>query len=182
MRNLLVSAIAIFVFISCHDGDEKHDTNGADSTGNSKDSVITQNDPLTIIGDSVEIPSFEIEISLSDKANEKLKKEKESIKVAAYFSGIPKDTTLEEYRHSGEYPVTMSEKELLDTRTAKFEGIRFSRSLYDSLANKNITLLINVFSGRRSSKLNFLNCDILQDSISAIKGKHFVLKGKLIGE
>ena len=186
MRNLLIIVLTVFVFVSCNDSDEKHDTTGGDTTATSdpksKDSVVPRNDLLTIIGDSVEIPSFEIEISLSDKANAKLKKEKESIKVAAYFSGIPKDTTEPEYLKSGDYPLANAERELIDTRTVKFENVRFPKSLYESLASKNITLLINVFSGRRASNLNFLNVDILQDSMSAIKGKHFVLKGKLIGE
>jgi hypothetical protein len=44
----------------------------------------------------------------------------------------------------------------------------------------NVT--VNVFSGRRSTKVNLLDCDIAEDSVSAVGGKRFVIKGKLIGE
>lgn len=144
--------------------------------------VLNNNYDVEFKGDSVVIPSFEIEIKLSNKAEEKLKKSKETIIVAAYFSGIPKDTTLKEYVKTGEYAIGSCEKELQNERIAKFEGIRFSRSLYDTLSAKSLVVLINVFSGRKSTKVNLLDCDILQDSISKIKGKRSVIKGKLIGE
>ena len=125
---------------------------------------------------------FEIEVSLSNKAEEKLKAGKETIIVAAYFSGMPKDTTLTLLVENGEWGLGSREIELRTERVAKFEGIRFSRSLYDSVAPKSMNVLINVFSGRRSTDVNLLSCDILQDSVSAVGGKKFLLKGKLIAE
>ena len=116
------------------------------------------------------------------KANRKLKKDKETIIVAAFFTGQPKDTTSEMYRLNGEINVAYAEKELKDDRIARFEGVKFSKALYDSLADKDIQLLINIYSGRRSTNVNLLDCDILQDKMSALKEKKFVLKGKLIGE
>ena len=145
-------------------------------------SSLSETGYLKLNGDSVIIPSFEIEVSLSKKANEKLKTDKETIIVAAYFSGLPKDTTSKEYLKTGEFNITSSERELTDGRIAKFEGIKFSRALYDSLADKNIELLINIYSGRRSTKDNLLDCDIFYDKMSNIKGKKITVKGKLIGE
>ena len=40
---------------------------------------------LKIVGDSVEIPYFEIELKLSEKAEEKLKKDNESVIVKAFL-------------------------------------------------------------------------------------------------
>jgi hypothetical protein len=131
-------------------------------------------------GDSVIIPSFEITVSLSAKAKQKLKKDKETILVIAYFSGQPKDTTSEEYLKSGGMGITSAQREIKDSGIAKFEGVKFSKALYDSLADKDIQLLINVVSGRKSTKDNLLNCDILEDKMSRIKGKRFTIKGKLI--
>lgn len=131
-------------------------------------------------GDSVIIPSFEIAVSLSAKAKQKLMKDKETIVVIAYFSGQPKDTTSEEYLKSGEMGITSAQREIKDSGIAKFEDVKFSKALYDSLVDKDIQLLINVVSGRKSTKNNLLNCDILEDKMSRIKGKRFIIKGKLI--
>jgi hypothetical protein len=153
-----------------------------DTTSLKKDrsSLLNDSNYLVFTGDSVEIPSFEIEVSLSTKAEQKLKNDKETIIVKAFFSGIPKDTTLEEYKKEGQLGVVSSEIELFTSRVAVFRGIRFSKLMYDSLADKDINLLINIYSGRRSSKDNLLNCDILEDKMSHIKGRRFTIKGKLI--
>ena len=121
-------------------------------------------------------------MNLSSKAEEKLKAIRETIIVAAYFSGIPKDTTIKDYVKYGELAINSNERELSDNRIAKFEGIKFSRTLLDTIPAKNMNLLINVYSGRRSAKDNLLDCDILNKPISEIKGKKIILKGKLIGE
>jgi len=63
---------------------------------------------------------------------------------------------------------------------AKFENIRFPKPLYDSLSDKDIQLLINVFSGRHSSPDNLLDCGIIQEKMSKVKGKIFTIDCKLI--
>lgn len=89
---------------------------------------------------------------------------------------------LKEYVKNGEFAIGSREKELRSERVAKFEGIRFSKILYDSLVPKSMVVLINVYSGRRSTDVNLLDCGILQDSIHLVAGKRSLLKGKLIGE
>jgi hypothetical protein len=133
-------------------------------------------------GDSLIIPPFEIEVNLTEKANKKINNDKETIIVSAYFSGQPTDTTTKEYLENGEISITASERELSNGRVARFEGVKFSRLLYNSLADKDIQLLINIYSGRKSTNVNLLNCDILQDRMSNIKNKKFTIKGKLIGD
>lgn len=168
----------VFIF-SCSPQNEKQ----KDKEQSKNDTLVPNKDnDVLFIGDSVEIPSFEIEVILSNKAEEKIKTNKETIIVAAYFSGIPKDTTLKEYVKNGEYAIGSHEKELSSERVVKFEGIKFSRSLYDTLSPGSLVVLINVYSGRKSAKDNLLDCDILQDHISVVKGKRFLIKGKLIGE
>ena len=144
----------------------------------------TQNsDYLKIVGDSVEIPYFEIELKLSNKAEDKLKTNNETVILMAYFEGITNFENIpDKYKdridggfHLLSYPI-----ELTDKRLARFENIKFSKDLYDFLENKDIRLLINVFSGRKSSEFNLLHCDILEGFISEIKGKRFTINGKLI--
>lgn len=139
-------------------------------------------DYLKADGDSLIIPSFTIEVNLSALANAKLASDKETMIVAAWFSGQPKDSTSKEYVETGAMFVKSSEIELSNSRIANFEGIKFSKAKYDSLANKDIRVLINIFSGRKSSPDNLLDCEILTDKMSAVKGQKFVLAGKLISE
>jgi hypothetical protein len=133
-----------------------------------------------IEGDSLVIPPFEIGISLSPKAEIKLKKDKETIIVAAYFCGVPKDTTSEEYMQDGDIFVASDKIELTDARTAKFQGVKFSKSLYDSLRDKDIKLSVNIYSGRKSSLDNLLDGGLLSNKMSRVKGKSYSMKVKLI--
>ena len=109
--------------------------------------ILSRNDLgyLQLDGDSILIPDFEIEVSLSPKAEKKLKEDNETVIVSAMFSGTPKDTLSNEYQ---------------------FMGISVK----------------NYFSGRRSSENNILDVEILEDKMSVVKGKKYILKGKLIGE
>jgi len=177
--------IAAFL-LSCNSNDvKKNDTPAGDTTKvNKPDTSLTNNlGYFKIEGDSLVIPAFEIKVSLSPKAEEKLKARKETIIVAAYFSGQPKDTTIAEFQESGAMSVAVSHTEIRnDSIVAKIEGAKFARSLYDSLADKDIQVLINVYSGRRSGPDNLLACDILDEKMSAAQGKQFTIKGKLIIE
>ena len=183
-KYLFINGIIVLSLFSCASKNSNENGVLTPVTSNiftTKDSTVANNsEGFLYTGDSVEIPAFEIEIILSKKADQKLKAGKETIIVKAFFSGIPKDTTLKEYKEDGEIGIVFPEIELSNTRIAKFQGIRFSRKIYDALADKDISLLINVYSGRRSTSDNLLNCDILSEKISKVKGKRFTLHGKLI--
>jgi len=191
LMRILTFTVLIGLLISCNESTQKNNSDSLaqtqiDSISKEKPKLIEQKqvlDYLKIIGDSVEIPSFDIELKLSQKAEKKLKNDNESVIVMAYFSGDPIENIPNKYVDNVEmgelfllsYPI-----ELTDKRLAKFENIKFSLELYNLLANKDIRLLINVYSGRKSTNINLLDCGILQDSMSKIKGKRFTIKGKLI--
>lgn len=135
-----------------------------------------------IIGNQILLPKFEIELKLTESANKKLNEAKETIIVQAYFRGEPKDTTLEEYEDFGEFSIGQYRIELENERVAIFDSAIVSKDMFDQLADKNFEILINVFTGRRSSQYNLLDCDILQDLVLNVKDKRHVLEGKLIRE
>ena len=142
-----------------------------------------ESDYMKIVGDSVEIPYFEIKLELSKKAEEKLKTDNESIIVAAYFeSKVKKCDIPKKYKKNIEYNILhLTYKiELTDERLARFENIKISKELYDLLEDKDIYLLINVFTGRKSSENNLLDCEHVEGLMSKMKEKRFTLKGKLI--
>jgi hypothetical protein len=128
------------------------------------------------------IPSFEVKVNLSEAAEEKLKKDKETILVGADFSGIPKDKSSDYYRHLGWIEVASTKKELKNSRQVVFNNIKYSKTIYDSLADKDIQVNIYVVSGRRSNKNNLLDTDLISEKMSRAKGKKFVITGRLIEE
>jgi len=179
---IMVSAL----FLSCVSHEQKTDNTatGSDSINNSKAPGLTTDNTnyFKIDGDSMVIPSFDIEVSLSEKANEKLRNDKETVVVTAWFSGQPSDTSSKEYAASGAMFIQSARVELSNSRIAKFGGIKFSKASYDSLAGKDISVLVTIFSGRRSTQDNLLDCTILEEKMSAVKGRKFIVEGKLIAE
>ena len=175
------------LFTSCSirkTGDREHQVSG-DSVSNKsipETQAGTLNTSFRISGDSVLIPGFIIDLTLSPKAEKELKEKHESVIVQAYFAGEPKDTTTEEYIENGELNVGSYRIELFDKRIAKFENVKIAKTSLDALKDKNFEVLINVFSGRHATDLNILDCDILQEKILTVAGKKFVLNGKLIEE
>ncbi|MCK6649454.1 MAG: hypothetical protein L6Q66_07350 [Bacteroidia bacterium] len=189
---LLFAIFIIFSFTSCTNN-EKGMSNATDQS--IKDNLITSdkvlnseneisekrmNDKFEFAGDSVILPEFEIELKLSENAEKKLKSDKESIVVQAYFSGIPKDTTMEDYIEWGNIKIGSARIELFDKRIARFENIKIHKETLELLSDKNFEVLINVFTGRRSSSNNLLDTDIIQEGIDSIKSRRHLLKGKLI--
>lgn len=132
-------------------------------------------------GTEVIIPTFEIEVSNSLKANQTLTGQKETIIVAAFFSGEPMNE--KDRGEDGQMFIVNKEIELSgDNRIARFEGLKFPKATYAKLADKDISLLINVYSGRKSSENNLLDCGIMEDRASKFRNKRFMLGCKLIEE
>lgn len=188
MNQIIISLIIIIFFNSCSsssiNADDKLAEKSSIINNKSNDSVVTKpipmNDKFTFIGDSVLIPTFEIEVQLNDKAEKKLKTDKETIIVQAYFDGIPKDTTQEEFIEWGKTHIGSHGIELSNSRVARFQNVKISKIAFEELQDKNFEVLINVFSGRKSSLYNLLSCEILQEGIETIKAKRSILKGELI--
>lgn len=134
-----------------------------------------------MVGDSVVIPAFEVEVWETAKAAADMKKRKETVIVSAMFSGFPiheKDAS-----EVGTLDFLAKDMELSGTnRIARFEGLKFHKSVLDKLKDKDITLLINVFSGRKSSEDNLLNCGIVDAKASTFKNRRFLVNCHLISE
>lgn len=181
-----ISVIVLFIsvtFISCSQPTKEKEKPEPDTllvTKPKAEKPVTVSDYFKVVGDSATIPSFDIEVQLSEKAEKKLKDKKESVIVMAYFSGTPKDST--KYMEDGEYAVGEHSIELTDSRIAKFNGVKISKKMYESLFDLNIELLINVYSGRRAYRDNILDVSTIQKPISEFKDQKFIVTGKLIGE
>ena len=140
----------------------------------------------------VEIPFFEIELELSEMAERRLLQDRETIIIAAYFhsllsrveniENLPRRYRRHKNQHMGEISILSHSIEITDNRLVRFENLKMSKYLYNLLGEKNIFVLINVFSGRRSTNLNILHCAILIAPLNKFREKRFTLNGGLIGE
>ena len=184
----LTFAILLGLFLACNNNPTKTDNTDkslvqesltAPTDTKESETVETDEFGFKIISDSVVIPAFEIELKLSEKAEAKLKNDNETIIVAAYFSATPNENLLDE-DGDGIYAFLTYTIELSDKRLARLENLKFPKNIYDLMDDKDIVVQINVYSGRKSSEYNLLDCTAPGAPISEFKGKRHIVTGKLI--
>ena len=109
--------------------------------------------------------------------------------MAAYYTVPIEENVPETYKpfiSEGSMPEITVTHQKIDmpkgTYRAVFKDVKYDKKLYDVLTeqDRDVQLLINVFSGRKSSDLNLLNCDIFQDKMSVIAGKDYAISCTLI--
>jgi hypothetical protein len=114
----------------------------------------------------VPLPDFSVTITLSERARAKFQESKETIIVLGYFA---------DEIGAGELSLGIAEFELQQPGTVSFKNVIFLKENVEALRNPDYEVLINVFSGRRSSDQNLLSCepDHLQGPISTFQKKSF---------
>ncbi len=116
-----------------------------------------------------EFPDFSIQVVLTEKAQKKMKKSKETIIISFEFGN--------EISPDGDS--IQDEIELVDTFVANTKSIKIEPEKFLKFRS-DYEVLVNVYSGRKSSEYNLLSCDMIQDKITAIKGKTHDIKCDLI--
>jgi hypothetical protein len=130
-----------------------------------------------------DFPGFSVSVTLSDKARKTLTDRKETIIVAAYFTGSPKPGTPRKYiSDMGEIGLGETDVEIRLGEIAKFGTVNLKKDALNQVDKSGPQILINVFSGRKSSKDNLLDCGIYEDALGPIQGKTVPIACKLIGE
>ncbi len=108
---------------------------------------------------------------------------KETVIVVGYLSGSPIPGTPKKYiDHIGEIDMGEVKREVAPGATAKFEQVKLNQPMIKWLNSQGPQLLINVYSGRKSSPNNLLDCGIYEGSLTAIEGQTIPIACKLIGE
>jgi hypothetical protein len=188
MTKFFFSFFVLAFLFSCNSPQPSKDETASGEKTGGKDSIAKKTDSAqpkkvdfyTLEGDSLLVPPFEIEISLSPKARKRIVDGHESIVVAVFLSGTPKDSSRAQLEDDGSFYVSDASKEISYGETAKFDRIKFPRKIYDQLADKDPDLTVNVYTGRKSSKYNLIHSDLLADKLSKIINKRFTLQAKLI--
>lgn len=128
-------------------------------------------------------PGFAVKVMPSENATTTLSKNKESVLVIAYLTGKPKPGARKKYfAHPGPIGLGEIEVEVPVGEVAKFREIEPKVDAFEQTDKQVPGLLINVVSGRRSSKDNLLDCDIYEGPVAPIRDGVIPINCKLIAE
>ncbi|MGO8757958.1 MAG: hypothetical protein ACLQG3_07525 [Terracidiphilus sp.] len=131
----------------------------------------------------VVLPGFTVKLTYSQKAIDTLVSRKETVIVAGYLYGFPKKGTPKRYIDEiGQIDLGEIKSEVAPGATAAFDKIEPGQALLKWLDSPGLQLLINVYSGRKSSPNNLLDCGIYEGPLQAVQGKSIPISCKLIGE
>ncbi len=129
------------------------------------------------------VPGFTVTVTYSQKAMAALAAGKETVIVVGYLSGSPIPGTPKKYiDHIGEIDMGEVKREIAPGATAKFDSVKLNQPMMKWLDSQGPQLLINVYSGRKSSPNNLLDCGIYEGALKAIQGQSIPIACKLIGE
>jgi hypothetical protein len=127
---------------------------------------------------------FTVKVELSEAARKKLTDNSETIIVAGYFTGHPRQGTEAQYLDikSGDVILGDVKQEVRPGETAIFKELNLNPDAIARIDSKGPHILINVFSGRRSSKNNLLDCGYYDGDFESVRGREILIRCQLIQE
>ncbi len=133
--------------------------------------------------DGYQPPSFNLKLSLTENAEAWLKHNNESIIVDAFFYGEAKNgANIVLDIKTGLYQLGGKQFELTDTREVSFFSFEFDPRKIAILANPDYRVIINVYSGRKSTPRNGLDCDAIMGPVSQIQNLQLTISCDLIDQ
>jgi hypothetical protein len=125
-----------------------------------------------------------VKVQLSDAARKKLIESKETIIVAGYFTGRPKQGIEARFLDikSGDVVLGDVKSEIRPGETAVFDELNLNPDALARIDSQGRHILIDVYSGRRSSKDNLLDCEVYDGAFESIHGRTIVISCQLIDE
>jgi hypothetical protein len=127
--------------------------------------------------------NFTVKITYSQKAMDTLVAGKETVIVAGYLTASPIAGTPKQYvDRMGELGLGEVDREIAPGAIATFSNVKPTVAMMKWVDSQGPQLLINVYSGRKSSPNNLLDCGIYEGSLAAIQGQSIPISCKLIGE
>jgi hypothetical protein len=131
------------------------------------------------------VHGFRVDVSFSEKAKKKLIESRETVIAIAYFTGTPRaEIPFKQYKQFASRPGPMglgeNEVEVLPGETVSFNDLKLKQNALPLIDSQGPQLLINVVSGRKSSKDNLLACGIFEGPLKAVEGTSIPIYCKLI--
>lgn len=132
-------------------------------------------------------PNFSVVVTLSQAAVAKLTAMKEQVSVSAMYSGTPtKEAEKKKIANEiGEVELGYEDqtRPLAGAQvTFTFAGKAFKTARTKWIQPGTAQLLINVYSARKASDDNLLDCGLFQDAVTLANSKPIAIACKLIGE
>jgi hypothetical protein len=130
------------------------------------------------------VPGFTVTVTYSEKATATLAASKETVIVAGYLYAFPiPGTPKQDVDHMGQIDMGHElKKEIALGATATFDSVKLDQPMMKWMNSQGPQLLINVYSGRKSSPNNLLDCGIYEGALKAVQGTSIPIACKLIGE
>jgi hypothetical protein len=130
-----------------------------------------------------DFPGFTVKLTFSDKASNTLLARKETVIVAAYLWGYPKPGTPKHLIDDiGQVDLGEVKSEVAPDKDAAFGDFQLKKDPLQQVDSRGPQLLINVFSGRKSSPNNLLDCGIYEGPLKSAREANIKVACKLIGE
>jgi hypothetical protein len=126
---------------------------------------------------------FDVDVTLSKLAADKLAAAKEKIIVAAYWGGEPTEKASKHAEGDGQISLGAERVTISGAGgRAHIKGSTFERAHIGWVKDGALEVLVNVYSARLSSGNNLLDCGLFQDSPAKSREKPVNISCKLIGE
>jgi hypothetical protein len=174
MRNAIFSLVLMLLTVGCT----------KQRSGHSESEQRAASDRNKAAAMAPATAEFSVSVRLSDVAKKKLVESKETIIVAGDFAGHPKQGTERRYLDikSGEVDLGRIEAEIHPGETAAFNDLKLNPHALGLIDSHGPNILISVFSGRKSSKGNLLDCEAYDGSLDSVHGRTIEIPCQLIGE
>jgi len=122
-----------------------------------------------------EFSGFDVQVTLTAS--------KETIIVAGYLVGDPKKQAAKKYiDEMGQVSLGTIKTEIQPGQVAHFGEVKMKKDALAQIDDNGPQLLINVYSGRKSSKDNLVDCGIYEGALKPVEGTTIPIACKLIGE
>jgi len=129
------------------------------------------------------VPGFTVTVTYSQKSMATLVAGKETVIVVGYLYGFPiQGTPKQDVDHVGQIDMGEVKREIAPGAVAKFDSVKLNQPMIKWMDTQGPQLLINVYSGRKSSPNNLLDCGIYEGALKAVQGQSIPISCKLIGE
>jgi len=127
---------------------------------------------------------FSVNVQLSERAKKQLTEGKETIIVAASFTGHPKEGTEAKYLDIKSREVNLGDvqQEIWPGQTAVFNQLNLDPDAVSRIDLQGPHILVDVFSGRKSSKDNLLSCEDFDEQFELLRGRTILIHCRLITE
>ncbi len=131
----------------------------------------------------VELPGFPVEIALSPKARQKLVSARETVIVAVYLYANPKKSVPAKFvDEMGQVNLGEARTEVAPGENATLLPFHVKKLALDRVDDDGVQVNLNVFSGRKSSPDNLVDCGIWEGPLKDAATAKIHIACKLIGE